>query len=210
MPGGMKNTTSLSANMQMMECFREFVRPLDKDFTRQLAHYAQKFYAAQSINGYKPYMVGFGGTTATTTSPFYDELEGTEPIPIEEEPLLAPLCTDFDACPAPQHCQWPNCNHRSPKKATEADIQASKPWAPLTDSEATEGAIRNWYGLDETDPEYAEKLSSLKKRVLSEDPVSEFPEAGGEEAAIPQPLPAEHNNKLIINTETPETQLATS
>jgi transposase-like protein len=176
--GGAKNTTSLSQNMQMMECFRDFVRPLDKEFTQQLAHYADKFYSAKAINGYAPYTVQYAAAKNIIATPFYDELDGTEAIPIQEPPVITTPCINFSTCTA-EHCKWPKCKYPSPIKADEATLEADKPWAPLTDSEAEEAAIRNWYAEDE--------IAAV--------------------AAILQQPENDPGNKMIINTVAPETTL---
>ncbi len=193
--GSMKNTTSLSQNMQMMQCFRDFVRPLDTDFSRQLAHYADKFFSAKSINGYAPYTVQYAADRTATSSPFYDELDGTEAIPIQEPPTITQACTDFHECTA-AHCEWPKCKVVVPKAADEATLEANKPWAPLTESEATEAAIRNSYELD--DPDNCANVTSptpLERAGVMPDP------------AIPQLHPTDTNNELIINNNTSVTPL---
>src|SRR5258707_14751173 len=70
----MKKHPSLSMSMQVMESFREFARPLNKQFPQQLAHYSTRFFEASSQNGFVPYQIEYGVNQAPEVAPFYEEL----------------------------------------------------------------------------------------------------------------------------------------
>ena len=127
----MKKHPSLAHNMQMMESFREFARPLNKQFSQQLAHYADKYLTAQSRNGYAPYQVGHDMDTAALTHT-YDELDGDQPCDPDNPPPYPVPCTDMMDCHRPGSCKWPHCKFErltidDPKGSHPADA----PWAPL-------------------------------------------------------------------------------
>ena len=114
-----------------VESFRDFVRPLNKQFSKQLAHYADRFFTAQSQNGYVPYQVEYGIDAAALT-PFYDELDGDQPCDTANPPAYRVPCTDMNDCLHPGQCNWPKCKFEyltvdDSKNSGEADT----PWAPL-------------------------------------------------------------------------------
>ncbi len=82
----MKKTPSLSQNMQMLETFRNYVRPIDPEFSRKLANHAEHFLEGQSINGYAPYQPEHGVESVPPVMPFFpetdeDEVEKVPPSP---------------------------------------------------------------------------------------------------------------------------------
>jgi transposase-like protein len=128
----MKKTTSLSQNMQMMESFRDYVRPLNSQFSIQLAHYADRFLNTKSRTGYAPYQMEYGIDMQAAVAPFYEELDGDQPGDKENPPAYPVPCTDLDACAKEQGCNWPKC------RLVDLDIddpknnrQDNTPWAPL-------------------------------------------------------------------------------
>ena len=52
--GNMKKYPSTSQHMQVLETFRNYIRPVDKEFAKQLAGYTTRFLAAKNVNGYAP------------------------------------------------------------------------------------------------------------------------------------------------------------
>jgi hypothetical protein len=98
----MKKYPSLSQNMQMLETFRNYVRPLDKDFSRKLGGYTEKFLTGKNINGFAPYQVEYCVDAIAPISPFYEETEESFP------PKAAP-CPDIDTCLHIGKCHYPDC-----------------------------------------------------------------------------------------------------
>ncbi len=130
----MKKSPSLAQNMQMIESFKEFVRPLNKEFAIQLAHYANRFLTARTQNGYAPYQMEYGiGLQAV--SPFYDELNHTEPLDSDTPPVPNPVCESSVHCSRKKDgdCNWPRC---SDLRLTTDEPKSSRPdntpWQPLT------------------------------------------------------------------------------
>jgi transposase-like protein len=128
----MKKTTSLSQNMQMMESFRDYVRPLNAQFTKQLAHYSNRYLAAKGRNGYAPYQMEYGIDMQAAVAPFYDELDGTQPCDLDDPPAYPAPCSEIGACGKETGCNWPRCRsydetHDDPKDPVVEDT----PWQPL-------------------------------------------------------------------------------
>jgi hypothetical protein len=98
----MKKYPSLSQNMQMLETFRNYVRPLDKDFSRKLGGYTEKFLTGKNINGFAPYQVEYCVDAIAPISPFYEETE-------ESFPAKAIPCPDIDTCLHIGKCHYPDC-----------------------------------------------------------------------------------------------------
>jgi transposase-like protein len=98
----MKKYPSLSQNMQMLETFRNYVRPLDKDFSRKLGGYTEKFLTGKNINGFAPYQVEYCVDAIAPISPFYEETE-------ESFPAKAVPCPDIDTCLHIGKCHYPDC-----------------------------------------------------------------------------------------------------
>lgn len=102
----LKKYPSLSLNMQVLETFKNFIRPIDKEFACKLADYMERFLSGKSVNGFTPYQQEYGVDQVSPVMSFYDELSE------EEDPTgnYAP-CPDMDTCPSPADCRWPRCNH---------------------------------------------------------------------------------------------------
>ena len=95
----MKKTPSLSLNMQVLETFRNYVRPLNKQFAIDLADYTGRFLSGKSRDGYAPYELEYG---IAPLSPYYDEPD--------EPPLPPPIaCPDKAECKHPGNCVFPAC-----------------------------------------------------------------------------------------------------
>jgi transposase-like protein len=95
----MKKFPSLSTNMQVLETFRNYVRPFNKDFTRDCALYANLFLEENATNGYYPYQVEFGIEKVPPVAPFYDE------EPEEEEKPLTVFAAEENLHPEPENSE---------------------------------------------------------------------------------------------------------
>ena len=128
----LKKQTSLAQNMQMMESFREFARPLNKQFSQQLAHYADKFLTAKSQGGYLPYQMAYGIDQSAAVTTFYDELEDEQPCDTANPPPYPVECTNMRDCGKTVGCNWPKCKH---VYLNNDDPQENRiedtPWAPI-------------------------------------------------------------------------------
>ena len=102
---------TLAQYMQMMESFRDFVRPLSARFSRQLAFFADKFLVAKGINGYAPWQMEYGAEKLVAIAPVYDELEGDEPCDPSNPPAYHEPCKTMHECKLGSGCEWPNCRH---------------------------------------------------------------------------------------------------
>jgi DNA-binding XRE family transcriptional regulator len=105
----MKKYPSLSQNMQILETFRNYIRPVDKKFATQLSNYTERFLNGKSVNGFAPYQMEYGVDPVSPISSFYEET-------IEEEnsteaPKEATPCPNIDTCLHPGHCSYPKCRH---------------------------------------------------------------------------------------------------
>lgn len=131
---GMKKSQSLAANMQTMESFRDFVRPLNSRFSKELAHYANRFLTTKSQAGYAPYQLEYGIEQFAAMAPFYDELEADEPCDAETPPVEIPLCIDIEHCLNPvSGCRHPKCHREELNIISDppGNREADEPWAPL-------------------------------------------------------------------------------
>jgi len=109
----MKKYPSLSQNMQMLETFRNYVRPLNKHFTKQLAHYADRFLTEKSISGFAPYQMEYGIEQVAPVAPFYDELEEDQPCDKDNPPEYPVPCTHVQNCLHPGSCTYPHCKRET-------------------------------------------------------------------------------------------------
>jgi len=105
----MKKYPSLSQNMQILETFRNYIRPIDKDFTKQLSNYTERFLNGKSVNGFAPYQVEYGVDPVSPLSSFYEEISAEENI--TDEPKEEKPCPNIDTCLHPGHCSYPKCQH---------------------------------------------------------------------------------------------------
>lgn len=69
----MKKYPSLAQNMQMMETFRTFVQPKNKDLARQIGNYSENYFDARVRNGYAAYNMEYGMEQVSPITPSYDE-----------------------------------------------------------------------------------------------------------------------------------------
>ncbi len=125
---GMNKKQSLSQYMQMMESFRNFVRPVSAQFSRQLAYFADKFFVAESQNGYAPWQMEYGAEQLAAIAPIYDELEGDEPCDPENPPAYREPCTVIHQCKLKTGCQWPDCRHQSHFSDENDEPQPDDSW----------------------------------------------------------------------------------
>ncbi len=101
----MKKYPSLSQHMQILETFRNYVRPIDKDFAHTLGNYTERFLNGKSVNGFVPYQVEYCVDPVSPIAAFYDEDEeesGSKP----EVP-----CPDINTCLSEGNCTYPHCRH---------------------------------------------------------------------------------------------------
>jgi DNA-binding XRE family transcriptional regulator len=102
----MKKYPSISQTMQILETFRNYMRPIDKDFTRSLTNYTNRFLNGESVNGFIPYQVEYGVNGVAPISSFYDEADNADTRDMENPP-----CTDCNNCLHPNDCFYPKCKY---------------------------------------------------------------------------------------------------
>ncbi len=71
----LKKYPSLPQNMQMLQTFRDFVRPRNEDFSSRIGHYTELFIEANAKNGFCPYELEYGMEQVSPVTPFYEEEE---------------------------------------------------------------------------------------------------------------------------------------
>ncbi len=71
----LKKYPSLPQNMQMLQTFRDFVRPRNNDFSSRIGHYTELFLEANAKNGFYPYELEYGMEQVSPVTPFYEEEE---------------------------------------------------------------------------------------------------------------------------------------
>jgi transposase-like protein len=79
----LKKYPSLSQNMQMIETFKNYMRPIDRDFTRQLSNYSERYLTGKSVNGFAPYELEYGIEQVAPVMSFYDEDPELPPVPLQ-------------------------------------------------------------------------------------------------------------------------------
>ena len=102
----MKKYPSLSTNMQVLETFRNFVRPLNMTFTSDLSHFIELFVEGKSQLGYAPYQVEYGVEPTPPVSPYYEEPKESAPARV--------MCKN-NVCSDTRNCHYPYC-HRPESK----------------------------------------------------------------------------------------------
>jgi DNA-binding XRE family transcriptional regulator len=95
----MKKYPSLSTNMQVLETFRNYMRPVDPRFTSDLSKYIEGFIEGKSVNSYRPYQLEYG-VSAEAPGAFYEEEEDLIPERV--------LCGN-SRCKSPGNCHDPYC-----------------------------------------------------------------------------------------------------
>ena len=123
----MKKYPGLAQNMQVLETFRNYVRPLDKDLARNLGNYISKFLTAEGVSGYVPYQLEYGVAPISPFAPFMEESE-------EAEAPLAPPCPNINTCLHEGDCHYPDCTSLSKQKDQTAafhipPIHYARQWA---------------------------------------------------------------------------------
>ncbi len=116
----MKKFPSLSQSMQVLETFRNFIRPIDKDFARELGRYTTDFLEAKAVNGYAPYQVEYGVEPVSPIMPGYDEVEGLGSNKKEYVP-----CPDHLTCLYPGKCNYPYCMKEKEREITVDDYKVT-------------------------------------------------------------------------------------
>ncbi len=107
-----KKYPSLSLNMQVLETFRNYVRPLDKEFASKIGRYSEQFLEGKSVNGYAPYQVEYGVEPVAPISPYYEEPDYEEPLTDD----IDPPCPDINTCLHEGNCTYPHCQHKTKPK----------------------------------------------------------------------------------------------
>ncbi len=69
----LKKYPSLPQNTQMLETFRDFVRPRNEDFARSLGYYTELYLEADAKHGFYPYELEYGVEQVSPVTPFYEE-----------------------------------------------------------------------------------------------------------------------------------------
>ena len=95
----MKKYPSLSTNMQVLETFRNYMRPVNPRFTSDLSKYIERFIEGKSVNSYRPYQLEYG-VSAEAPGAFYEEEEDLIPDRV--------LCGN-SPCKSPGNCHDPYC-----------------------------------------------------------------------------------------------------
>jgi|GEM_PF-1962812 len=115
-----KKFPSLSQSMQVLETFRNYIRPIDKDFAREVGRYTNDFLEAKAANGYAPYQVEYGVEAVSPIMPDYDEVEGLDANKKEYIP-----CPDHLTCLYPGKCNYPYCMKEKEREITVDDYKVS-------------------------------------------------------------------------------------
>jgi len=116
----MKKYPSLSQSMQVLETFRNYIRPIDKDFARDLGKYIKDFTEAKAVNGYAPYQVEYGVEQVSPVLPFYDKVDG-----LDANDTKKALCPDHLTCLYPGKCNYPYCMKEKEREITVDDYKVS-------------------------------------------------------------------------------------
>jgi DNA-binding XRE family transcriptional regulator len=115
----MKKYPSLSTNMQVLETFRNYIRPFDPRFTADLSKYIESFIEGKSVNSYRPYQLEYG-VSAEAPGAFYEEEEDLIPERV--------LCGN-SPCKSPGNCHNPYCRlpHTDEPCADQPPLERYKP-----------------------------------------------------------------------------------
>ena len=116
----MKKFPSVSQSMQVLETFRNYIRPIDKNFARELGRYTTDFLEAKAANGYAPYQIEYGVDIVSPIMPGYDEVEGLDANKKEYVP-----CPDHLTCLYPGKCNYPYCMKEKEREITLDDYKVS-------------------------------------------------------------------------------------
>jgi DNA-binding XRE family transcriptional regulator len=128
----MKKSPSLSQNMQVLETFRNYMRPVDKAFTRDLGHYIDRFLSGKTVNGYAPYQVEYGIDPIGPMTQFYDEVDEEENgLPAvgtgsktDLSAVAEAICPNANSCLHLGNCTYPHCQHPERYKPQPDPISA--------------------------------------------------------------------------------------
>ena len=71
----MKKYPSLSQNMQILESFKNYIKPLDSDFAKDLGRYTGRCLSSAAQNSFVPYQLEYGVDAAPPLAPYYDDEE---------------------------------------------------------------------------------------------------------------------------------------
>jgi len=175
----MKKFPSLSQSMQVLETFRNYIRPIDKDFARELGRYTNDFLEAKAANGYAPYQIEYGVEAVSPIMPGYDEVEGLDANKKEYIP-----CPDHLTCLYPGKCNYPYCMKEKEREITVDDYKVSPVLFTRTNSQKTE-VVPAATGSDPAIP-----TSESRKNEFSANPQitkSETPQIPNYQLQIPSP-----------------------
>ena len=188
----MKKHPSLSVHMQVLETFRNYIRPVDKEFADHLGRYTERFIGAKSVNGYAPYQVEYGVEPVSPVLPGYDEADGLD----ENEPSPNNGCPLQPACQHPSVCSSARCQNQMERKITIADykvtpvqfMRARAQTQPAVAAEAlgSISAIAESQAGSKTDPPGVSAHSEKPEATGSNSAVFTSGGSKNESAAMPQ------------------------
>jgi len=176
----MKKFPSLSQSMQVLETFRNYIRPIDKDFARELGRYTTDFLEAKAVNGYSPYQVEYGVEAVSPIMPDYDEVDGLDANKKEYVP-----CPDHLTCLYPSKCNYPYCMKENEREITVDDYKVSPVLFTRTNPQKTEVVPAA------TGSNPAISTSENRKNELSPNPQitnSKTPQTPNSKLPIPSPI----------------------
>ena len=209
----MKKYPSLSQSMQVLETFRNYIRPIDKDFARELGRYTTDFLEAKSVNGYAPYQLEYGVEPISPIMSDYDEVEGLDSNKTEYVP-----CPDHLTCLYPGKCNYPYCMKEKERDISVDDYkvtpvlftrsQPQKTEVPAATGSYPAISLQQDLGLKGSPPLGAEgynnpaiSTSENRKNELSTNPQitnNEMPPIPKSQFPIPSPEPTGFNRDRFM------------
>jgi len=187
----MKKYPSLSQSMQVLETFRNYIRPIDKDFARELGRYTTDFLEVKSVNGYAPYQMEYGVEPVSPIMPGYDEVEGLDSNKTEYVP-----CPDHLTCLYPGKCNYPYCMKEKEREITVDDYKVSPALFTRNDPQKNDIAAE----ASRNNPAIA--TSESRKNELIANPQitkSETPQIPNYQLQIPSPEPTGFNRNRFMD-----------
>ncbi len=186
----MKKFPSISQSMQVLETFRNYIRPIDKDFARDLGRYTSDFLEAKAANGYAPYQIEYGVEAVSPIMPGYDEVEGMDTNKKEYVP-----CPDHLTCLYPGKCNYPYCMKEKEREITVDDYKVTPVLFAHSNPQKNDIAAET----NGSNPAIATSVSC--KNELSVNPQitkSEAPQIPNYQLQIPSPEPTGFNRERFM------------
>jgi transposase-like protein len=175
----MKKYPSLSNHMQVLETFRNYIRPVDREFARSLGNYTDRFLGAKAINGYVPYQLEYGVDTISPITAYYEEPSD------EDEGYTHPIhCSDIDNCLHPGDCNYPACKR--------PELYTAPPDYNIPSFHFTPTPIPSFCHPEPAECVFLSPPKFLPEPAEGHEPTGSFP-------AIPQPQP--EKNSLTTSPE---------